>query len=161
VHASFDFSEYSTRLDKDSEFYKENERYAALMSRSIARESARNVHVASDRGQDVGRFGLDAEEMHSTVLRGEDDGSGNVVAAVVVPPVAAAVNGALTSQQQRTQHAQQTQSTHVKPTTTTYVCVCCFVLFICLFRCFVMFVVVCLCVCVRSFVYDIQKKKKQ
>mmetsp|Transcript_9947 Transcript_9947/g.14476 ORF Transcript_9947/g.14476 Transcript_9947/m.14476 type:complete len:556 (+) Transcript_9947:62-1729(+) len=62
----FDLDDYSTALDKSSEFYKRQEKEAAKIAKAILSGSSENVHVAMERGQMID--GLDEDALHSTVL---------------------------------------------------------------------------------------------
>lgn len=55
---------YTTPLDRNSEFYKSQERRAAKLAAEIERGITTNIHLAEERGQVSARFPyMDAEEM--------------------------------------------------------------------------------------------------
>ena len=47
----FDLDDYSTPIDRDSEFYKKREAYAAKVARAINSKCTTNIHLAMERNQ--------------------------------------------------------------------------------------------------------------
>ena len=63
---SFNEDVYTTKLDKSSALYKQNETRAARLAQEITKETSSNVHIASDRGLDLE---VDEETLYGAVIR--------------------------------------------------------------------------------------------
>lgn len=74
VKTTFDEDIYTTKLDKQSDFYRQNEMRAARLAQEINSQASNNVHIASDRGLDLE---MDEETLYGAVIRNPD---------VYVPP---------------------------------------------------------------------------
>lgn len=60
--SSFDFQNYSTKLDTSSEFYQKNFQFADAQARTIKGKKTNDMHIAEERGQSLARFGAAAAE---------------------------------------------------------------------------------------------------
>eukprot|EP01127_Copromyxa_protea_P004393 TRINITY_DN14258_c0_g1_i1.p1 TRINITY_DN14258_c0_g1~~TRINITY_DN14258_c0_g1_i1.p1 ORF type:complete len:466 (+),score=101.52 TRINITY_DN14258_c0_g1_i1:33-1430(+) len=76
VKSTYDEEMYTTKLDKDSSFYKERLNTATKLAQDIQKQTTKNIHLQEERtglilsqDQDV-----DEESLYSSVLREDSDG---------------------------------------------------------------------------------------
>jgi len=67
VKTTYNEEDYTTKLDRESEYYKRYERTAESKAEEIMRQSSSNIHLAEERGQRVEME--NEEDLYSSVIR--------------------------------------------------------------------------------------------